>query len=202
MFPFLLALVFVAPGQAAITGPHPYCSEPEPAVLTLSYDAFDETGSGWRRWGEGGCETTAAQVLREYRRSNASRLSPWQLSALLWHEAQVRAAIGETDHALPLFREAMTGSDDEATRLYARATIAFLERDRETLVETQSLLAAIPEPPDFARAADAYVARHHLPRPVWPTNMDIVNDFVRCFDASYKVAYAGCAADPVVEPRS
>lgn len=200
MVNLLFALLLVGSGQAA-TGPYPYCSAPGPSVLSLSYEAFDEPGSGWRRWGEGGCEGTAAKLLSDYRRSNASRLSSWQVSSLVWHEAQVRAAVGETAQALPLFREAMTESDDEATRLYALATIAFLERDREALVQAQGQLAAIPEPPDFARAADAYVARYQLPRPVWPTNMDIVNDFVRCFDASYKIAYAGCAADSVADPN-
>jgi hypothetical protein len=102
-----------------------------------------------------GCELAAADLIAEYRTANAAALvngHPQQITGLNWHEAQLRAANGQTERAIRLFEHSRV-TYMESDALYGQATVAFLKRDRAALQQARDALAALPPPPDFAQAA-------------------------------------------------
>jgi hypothetical protein len=171
------------PSADCLPGPGKY--------MNLTPEQFDQTlGKGWREIGDRpGCELAAADLIAFYRKN---RVEAWEAS-LNWHEAQLRAASGQTAQALELFRKEVAyeaSVHDDADRLYGEATIAFLEHDREALMAKRAELAALPKPDGFeigiAKFKEKYPER---PPPVWPTNLDTVDGLIHCFDKPYAEAY-------------
>ncbi|MDP3737039.1 MAG: hypothetical protein Q8R02_06600 [Hyphomonadaceae bacterium] len=171
--------------------------EPLGRYTKLTFDEFDQTlGGGWRVISKkDGCETAAADLIAGYREEMAQHQAK-----LEWHEAQVRAAGGDTAKAIELFRSnvAFEKSVREERRsqdgiLYGEATIAFLENDRATLEAKRAQLAAIPKPDGFDEAvAKAYKDKFpNLKPPTWPLNLEVVDGLIRCFGKPYSEAY-GC----------
>ncbi|MFT3726767.1 MAG: hypothetical protein QM759_02955 [Terricaulis sp.] len=97
------------------------------------------------------------------------------------------ATSGQTDRAIRLFEYSRV-SFDESDALYGQATIAFLEHNREDLVAARAKLAALPMPSWFAEAAAHYHARTGHTA-TWPSNLDIVDGLIACFDRPYSEAY-------------
>lgn len=166
------------------------CPQPDTTMLALSLNDFDQTDAGWRSLEKPGCEASAADAIALYRSINANRLADEDTSTLDWHEAQMRAAAGQTEAAIGLFEAGLPEASD-ATRPYHEATIAFLKRDRETFDAARARLLALPEPEAFSRAKARYAETYpDLPPLAWPLNQDIVNGLAACFDRPYQEAYA------------
>jgi len=157
--------------------------------LRLDIETFEgDKKKGWRSVSdEDGCKLTAAALLNEYR----TILLAQQIDSLMWHEAQLRAAGGETKQAIFLFSQTRRSDGPNDTNvLYRDATIAFLKQDRKSLLLGRAKLAALPVPQKFANAVERFKQKYpDYPAPVWPPNLDVVDGFIACFDKPYKEAY-------------
>jgi len=156
-------------------------------LLSLDLSDFDQNlNGGWRKISaDPGCTLAAADLILEYRtRKEVGG------TTLIFHEAQLRAKAGQHDRAIPLFRDSMKdpGDDHFGWNHYVEATIAFLERDRERLLESRDALAGLEKPEGF-RAVDQDGNEMEIP---WPPNLHIVERFIGCFDRPYSEAYGGC----------
>lgn len=164
--------------------------------MNLTPREFDQTlNEGWREIGDKyGCESAAADLIAMYRDEKLAQ----DIAGLDWHEAQLRAASGQTEAALVLFRRNLAFKEtqvadigDSSGVLYAKATIAFLERDLAALQATRDELAAIPKPDWFDKVTADYARRFpQAPPPTWPSNLNVVDGFIACFDKPYGVAYS------------
>jgi hypothetical protein len=131
-------------------------------------------------------------LIALYRRAHPN---PDQFSwrSMLHHEAQVRASSGDTNQALALLREVLPLEIEPAMIAYREAEIAFLERDLPALQAARAKLAATPEPSNWAllkervRAQRGDEAADSL---VWPSNLDVVDGLINCFDRPYTEAYS------------
>ncbi|TPG12210.1 hypothetical protein EAH84_10350 [Sphingomonas oligophenolica] len=152
-------------------------------LLDLGFDAFDQdlTG-GWRALSQkAGCEEAAANMVRAYR-LNYENLIP----LLFWHEAQLRASIGDYASAIPLIRKSKKPKDHDifGWNDYADATIAFLTNDRNALENARIRLASVARP-------SGYPAERK-----WPPNLNVVDGLTACFGKPYKVAYGPVCRKP------
>ncbi len=184
----LIAILLCAPATG-IPADEQTCNFDEQAMLELDFDTFDQTfGSGWRAVAENdGCALAAADLIRAY-----IELHDPGERIIVFHEAQMRAKGGETERAISLFRETR---DEEGVNSafgwneYVDATIAFLEKDKKSLIEARSKLLAIPKPSNF-NAVD----RQGNPVEIaWPPNLNVVDGFLECFEKSYDEAYGQCS---------
>lgn len=168
--------------------PEPACSHDWRAILTLDEAAFDQGWLGWRSVDErAGCEAVAADLIRDYR--HRYRLPPHRLAM---HEAQMRASAGDYRRARPLFVLAKHKTDGFGWNDYIDSTLAFLDRDRATLLAARARLAATPRPethPWFDDLGAPIAAPTLPPGTEWPYNLPVVDALIRCFDRSYKDAY-------------
>jgi hypothetical protein len=167
--------------------------------MNMPFDKFDQDlDGGWRTIAhKPGCERAASDLIALYRDENLGQ----QVAGLDWHEAQVRAAYGETERSIELFKRNLAfkrsradaaDSGFRADILYAEATIAFLERNLPVLKAKREELAALPKPDWFDQAAAEYKRQFPDSKVVmiWPTNLDTVDGLVACFDRPYKEAYS------------
>lgn len=166
-----------------------------PADVHLTYDEFDGENAAWRKLSDRGCDLQAADLIAQYRAAHHGTLSVDSVKLLNWHEGQLRAAVDDYAAAITLFSAVLSVEAESFDRLYTEATLAFLRRDEPALIKARDDLKGLPEPPAFARAADRYAAEYGLPRPVWPPNLDVVENLVACFDQPYRVAYRACNAN-------
>lgn len=196
IIPCSICLAGEASAQSSSTTPD-VCARSDLNTLKMTFEEFDSGETGWRRWGDNGCEREAAAIVLEYRDHHAGRLDPSQIAALDWHAGQLHAGAGDYGFAIERMLLVQDQTAEPAGLEYVRATIAFLRSDREALVAARERMAAIPEPASFRRAADRYVAVYNLPRPVWPININVVDRLIACFGWSYKEAYRGCSAPPL-----
>jgi hypothetical protein len=180
MIAALLAFALQA-SSAPATPPDP-CEVDNRAMRALGMDAFDQdmTG-GWRALSQRpGCEARAAGLIRDYRTFLEQRLP-----ILYWHEAQLRAGLGENEAAIALMERSRRRDDRYGWNPYVEATIAFLRGDRPALIAARARLAALPRPADFEEQTlpNGYRTR-------WPQNLDVVDGLIRCFGRPYRNAYA------------
>jgi hypothetical protein len=165
------------------------CAHDHAALLALDLQAFDKTlEKGWRVIGDvEGCEAVAAALIADYRRTHAAAVTPRDDRGLAWHEGQLRAMAGDYAAAIPLF--ALQKADPiPANSIYADATVAFLRRDLAALQAARARLAALPPPKGFEVGAAEYQAKTGQAL-TWPTNLNLVDGLIACFDKPYKQAY-------------
>jgi hypothetical protein len=172
--------------------PRPYCDLARETPLDMPIEDFENGPEGWRVWGEGGCDSEAADLIASYR-ARWPDLDPGRDVILRWHEAQLRAMVGDAQ-ALPLIESIQGKAASPATELYHQATLHFLRNDRQAFQATRDKLAALPEPPQFARARAAFSEKYGQPGPVWPLNLDVVDSLAACFGLPYRQAYS-CTKD-------
>lgn len=165
------------------------CAYDEAYMLALDPWEFDQGDEGWRRLDvHEECFEVAADLIRTYYQSYDGENQLKRL--MLWHEGQLRADIGQTEEAIALFEQTETTDEDRSGwNYYVRATIAFLQEDRKTLLENREQLAQVPMPDDLPAMRDA--EGNEIERQ-WPPNLHIVDNFVQCFGHSYTQASAGC----------
>lgn len=185
----LLMTAVIGAAIGAAGGARAECRQADAAMLALPLHEFDQTDQGWRSLDAEGCERQTAEAIRRYRAVNAAALGA-SADTLIWHEAQLRAAAGETDEAIRLMLRSREQDSDEF-RPYTDATIAFLRRDREALIAAREQLVSLPMPETFARAAARYAETYpELPPLSWPLNLHIVDGLIACFDQPYREAYS------------
>lgn len=216
-------LAFVAVGLVACATPRDpsdfmasattsACIPDREAVLALDPIAFDQDpDGGWRAIAKTpSCELAAADLIAEYRSVAAGRPGAERIwDSLIHHEGQVRAANGQTQRALVLFREVLaihlreSGGLDDTNTLRDRAEIAFLEGDRGALIGARDQLAALPMPPGMAKALEAAAQRSpERQAPAWPLNLGFTDRLVNCFGRSYREATKDGCPDSSPSPAT
>ena len=182
LIPF--ALLALAPSAFA----DDLCSVDKSALMNMAPQDFDDGEEGWRQISDQeGCQSTAADLISTYR----AKLEAHEAS-LMHHEAQLRAATGETEQAITLLEGAISRTDDRPMVAYHKAEIAFLKADYEALIAAREELASVPKPEGFDEANERFrIAFPDHPPAVWPMNLDVVDDFIACFDSPYSEAYWG-----------
>ncbi|WP_147307672.1 hypothetical protein [Wenzhouxiangella sediminis] len=175
----LLACLTTGSGAAS-------CIEDRERLLSLDVSSFDQDlDGGWRRVAAmPHCREAAADLIEEYR----SRRDERDIT-LIFHEAQVRAGLGQTERAIALFEQTRKSPERDSFgwNHYVEATIAFPKRDREALERSRDALAGLEAPEDF-RPVDQ--AGNELDIS-WPPNLEVVDGFLKCFNRPYSAAY-GC----------
>jgi hypothetical protein len=179
------------------------CEHDREALLALPEQAFDQDlsngGGGWRGLAaKAGCETVAADLLRDYRARHGV-----DGGIMAWHEGQVRANAGQYTRAEVLFesaRKPQGASDAIGWNHYVDASIAFLRDDRGALEAARERLAAVPYDPDSGMPPlkDGYIefpVQGGAPsmRVRWPPNIEVVDALIHCFGKPYKMAYGDMA---------
>lgn len=192
--PILLALA--GPALAADT-PADVCVPDRVALLALDGQAFDQDlNGGWRSIAyKPGCETAAADLLRDYRAAHPQE--PDRI--LYWHEGQLRAMTGDTAGALPLLdhsRDPRDTSRAQAWNAYVDATLAFLRHDRPALLAARDRLSHVPRPPEPDETGSA------MKMVAWPMNMGVVDGLVACFSKPYADAYGGACDEPAAPAKA
>lgn len=147
----------------------------EAAALRLPFREFGQTpDSGWRvlaneeRWAEAG------RLIDRYLAQNPS-LTPYERMVLSFHAGQMYGFAGENQTARYRFMDALIPNESPNAVIrwnaYMLATIAFLEGDRPTLLQSREVILAGPTVEGCK------------------PNLNIVNSFVANFGKPYKVAY-------------
>ena len=180
MLPLILALLAATPRGALATQKSPLRCEYDPHVLDLGFDAFDQDmKGGWRALADQrGCEDRAADLVKRYRQNYLS-LMP----LLYWHEAQLRATLGEYKEAIVLMEHSRKpkSADLSGWNPYVDASISFLRHDRNGFLEAQSRLKHLQKPNGWPAGEE------------WPQNASVVAGLWNCFGKAYKTAYdAAC----------
>lgn len=186
---FAFACLALALAQAPAAAQGPSCAYDLQAMLALDEHAFDRTpDSGWRPLSHTpGCEGAAADLIARYRAAHPEISDP---TGLLHHEAQVRAAIGQTETAIALLEQTRALETQPEILAYRDAELAFLRGDRAGLMAARERLLAVPAPEGFEQSVARFRQRYpDLPPPSWPINTEVVNGFVACFDRPYREAY-------------
>jgi len=159
-------------------------------MLAMSFDAFDQGTGGWRSLENSlACSDYAADVLAEYRSRHGLGIGPANASLLMWHEAQVLAAQGDSSRSVNLMKRAAYPGEPQWQQLYRQGSIAFLEGDLARLHAARDRLSRLPRDPSLIVAEGEEVA--------WPPNLDVLEGLISCFGKPYSVAYA-CRQRPVI----
>ena len=199
---FLLSGLAVLAGcaSAPATGPVPLADDGTPCIadrdayMDLDYWTFDQDAERGVRavLDKPGCELAGADLIADFHAALREKGEPvtyrladkdvtfsdnGEVGILYWHEAQVRAFAGQTDRAIALFHKSIEAdkSQPASKRHYALATIAFLEDNRQALLDERKALAAIVPDDDL--------------------NLGVVDGLIACFGRSYTAAYGAPECD-------
>jgi hypothetical protein len=168
MLQFLLSLA-VAAGACAIS------EDERGQLMAMEWEAFDQGPNGFRSVasGERYCPLLAAELIEDYLRQH-EELTTKQRYVSEFHAGQLYAGANEVSRALAHFYRGFNPHEDPSGEgkwnAYVRATIAFLEKDRETL------------------EASLRVLENHQQNPMNATNLRLVRGLSKHFDSSYDEA--------------
>lgn len=188
----LVSLISCSSPKPALVKTQAKCSYDRAQLMALDEQHFDQDPKGgWRTIAYiPGCESTAADLIRDYRKAHRS-----QSYILYWHEAQVRAVAGDYKRAIPLMEKSRKPekTDFGGWNYYVDASIAFLRKDKAALADARSKLAKLQPAPGMSPVKDGLIDVHmpngQIVKERWPFNLDFVDGFIRCFDKPYIVAY-------------
>jgi hypothetical protein len=142
--------------------------------LGLTVDKFDQgQEGGWRGLAKAGCNAEAATLIERYLVGYESNLR-----TLKWHQAQLLAVTNQYGSAIRAAEQSINPEQETQHpkfqwNAYVKATVAFLQRDRQKF-DMQLLVLK-----------DAVQAEPHN-----KVNFDIVEGLGSCFDKPYKEAYS------------
>ena len=169
-------------------------------LIGLEPRAFDQDmQGGWRLVArQPGCEPAAAILIETYLHF-APRLDDTFFSILRWHAGQMHAYGGDNGTATAWFMAARSPVAD-SWNLYAGATIAFLQGDRNAAEAARAQLATFVPSEEEQEARRQAMAAH--PTIQFPegfvtrvANLDVVDGLLACWGRPYSQAYGRCVAD-------
>jgi hypothetical protein len=170
-------------------------------LLSLDQKAFDQDlsggGGGWRALSaKTGCETAAADLIRDYRQRYSLNES-----ILYWHEGQMRAYANDYPAAIALFEKSRKPEEQDQTgwNYYVDASVAFLKRDQKALLAARHNLSAIKTLPEFVLNDGVFEIPNNSGPPFkmrWPPNIDVVDGLIKCVEKSYREAYGDRTCRP------
>jgi hypothetical protein len=178
---YLLVAISLLTGLTACSRTHCNTSALRKNILSsqleLDYDTFDQSlGEGWRKIADKGNYLEAAELIDAYEREKKG-LEDWQKLTLRFHAGQMYAFANTRKLAIARFKTTLYDKEPPnypvRWNAYVNATIAFLEKDREKLMEFREEIAKGPKIKD------------EIP------NLDVVDRFIKYFDEPYSVAYRG-----------
>ena len=166
--------------------------------MAMSYWEFDQSPEGVRSvLDKPGCREASADLIRDYHASLRAKAAPvthvfpegemtfsenGEVTLLYWHEGQVRAMDGDTEHAVELFRRSIepAAKSYAGWNEYVRASIAFLEGNLDALNAEREALSG--------KVSPGY----------GDLNLGVVDGLIACFGRSYAEAYgsADCNRRP------
>ena len=168
------------------------------ALLALNPQQFDQDFSGgWRPLGDRDCHEAAAGLILAYIHHTDYTLSEAHIRLMRWHAGQMIANAGDYAAAIDLLDDTYAPeSDDPTWNLYVDATLAFLNRDRDSLLAVRDQLAATPVSEEEQAARRQFLRdnpRIRMPRGfvTEPDNLPVVNRLLDCFESDYQTAYMG-----------
>jgi hypothetical protein len=171
---FVLLAASPPPASPSLAPPKP--CEYDHHVYDLGFEAFDQDmKGGWRELADrNGCEAKAADIVRVYREKYLS-----VIPLLYWHEAQLRASVGEKEEAISLMYRSRgpDAADFSGWNPYVDATIAFLRNDKISFLHARNRLEHFKKP-------DGWPADEE-----WPSNGSVVAGLWNCFGKPYNIAY-------------
>jgi len=146
-----------------------------PSDLHLDYESFDQRpGNGWRKLVDAGKHLEAAELIDTYV-AQRDGLEEWQVVNLRFHAGQLYAFVNKENLALARFESAINPKEPNDSPIrwnaYVKATIAFLQKDREGLIRMRNEIANGPE------------WQGTIP------NLNVADRLLANFDNSYAVAY-------------
>jgi hypothetical protein len=145
------------------------------ALLNLDYASFDQSlpNGGWRKFEA--CPRFTRDLLDAYITRHRDALEKQQWDVLVWHSGQISAEAGDSADAIAKMAQTLKPAEKPTDAFlwnpYAKATIAFLQKDRPALLAERQKMARGLSP--FNRL-----------------NLHHVDAFIRCFDSTYRVAYS------------
>ena len=169
-------------------------------LLNLPYDQFDQDfDGGWRAISyKQDCKYAAQRIIELYILFNTDTK---HLRGLRWHAGQLAAGLGNSTIAIAFFNASMH-NEIEATEsqrswnLYAKGSIAFLNRDKARLRDIRNELATIPVSKKEKLMRQKFLEEN--PNVIMPNgfleqpqNLPVLDNLLRCFDPPYDKAYGG-----------
>lgn len=200
------SLLILASSAAAFPAFADACAVDRDAMLALTPQQFDQDlDGGWRPMAEKAeCQLAAADLIAAYRAQPKAAGN----TTMIWHEAQMRAQVGQDAQAVTLMRQTYKPAPDAGGwNPYVDASIALIDKDRPALTAARATLAALPAPPETNVENgffDFTMPNGEVVQVAWPPNLDIVDAFVRCFGQSYRQAFSNQACrhpDTSVAPQ-
>lgn len=116
-------------------------------LLALPLEAFDQDKqNGWRHVATRRCFAAAAALVDQYAHAHRATLSTGQFAMLRWHAGQLYAYAGNTNTARARMLESIDPAEPTPPIFpwndYVRATVAFLDGDRDLLLQHRQRIAA------------------------------------------------------------
>lgn len=151
------------------------------ALLASDYRSFDQSlpNGGWRKYDK--CHSLIRELIDAYVVRHQNTLEKWQKNVLVWHSGQISAMANETSDAIAKMNQTLKPDEKPTDAFlwnpYVKATVAFLLKNRVSLIQERSALARGDSP--YNRL-----------------NLRIVDSFIRCFDSSYEKAYSSNCTPP------
>lgn len=145
------------------------------ALLRLDDQSFDQAlpDGGWRKYQN--CLELARDLIDEYTKLHGAALTDQQKRILIWHSGQLSGMLNDYPEAIRKMEQTFK-SDEKPTdpflwNPYVAASIAFLKKDKKSLLSERKILA---------KGSSPY---NHI-------NLRVVDSFIRCFNSSYQDAYS------------
>jgi hypothetical protein len=176
--------ISVMPGRVQAAPSKIPCAVDRDRLLALDQQTFDQAPTGWRELAEAGCYLEAADIIRDWRKLNAT-----SATILPWHEGQMRANANHYRDAILLFNESRKKPSEEmaeAWNIYVDGSIAFLRADRPAFRRARARLARTARPIEF-NPVDSSGKPLDLP---WPPNLAVLDSLLHCWGLPYQKAYS------------
>lgn len=171
------ALSGAMPLMAQTNAPCAITPQERAEFLALGYREFDQRpGEGWRGLAGGpderlACALTVAELIDEYARTNAEKLTHFNLRILSWHAGQFYGFADRTNLARDRFIASMNPDEAEDAppwNAYVRATVAFLDGDLDEIQRQRAVIVATES----------------------QMNLEVVDRLIAGFGKSYAEAYS------------
>lgn len=147
----------------------------ETKLFSMTYNDFDQTKNGWRKYADLGCYHQTGLIIDKYIDKNKSILADWQVIAITWHSGQMYAFNNEYVIAKKRFENSINPNESNDSPIlwndYVYATLAFLDNDLSKLKLYRDKIANGPE----------FNGKK--------TNLDVIDNLIKYFGEPYSKAY-------------